>query len=75
MDPRGGLKTNVKLSIPHACHFERSRENFVIRVQGLTLSPHVPRTSPLSSGKEMVGAGSGVADIAEKAHTSPQIDL
>ena len=28
-----------------------------------------------SSGKEMVGAGSGVADIAEKAPTSPQIDL
>ena len=49
MDPRGGLKTNVKLSISHACHFERSRENFVIRGQGLTLSPHVPRTSPLSS--------------------------
>ena len=37
--------------------------------------PHVPRASPLSSGKEMVGAGSGVADIAEKAPTSPQIDL
>ena len=49
MDPRGGLKTNVKLSISHACHFERSRENFVIRVQGLTLSPHVPRASALSS--------------------------
>ena len=39
IDPRGGLKTNVKLSIPHACHFERSRENFVIRGQGLTLFP------------------------------------
>ena len=49
IDPRGGLKINVKLSIPHACHFEQSRENFVIRVQGLTLSPHVPRAYPLSS--------------------------
>ena len=27
-------------------HFERKREIFVIRGQGLTLSPHVPRTSP-----------------------------
>ena len=75
MDPRGGLKTNVKLSISPACHPERSRENFVIRGQELTLSPHVPRTSPLSSGIEIVGAGSGAADIAEKAPTSPQIDL
>ena len=49
MDPRGGLKTNVKLSISPACHPERSRETVVIRCQGLTLSPHVPRTSPLSS--------------------------
>ena len=49
MDPRGGLKTNVKLSISPACHPERSREIVVIRGQGLTLSPHVPRTSPLSS--------------------------
>ena len=49
MDSRGGLKTNVKLSISPACHPERSRENFVIRGQGLTLSPHVPRTSPLPS--------------------------
>ena len=75
MDPRGGLKTNVKLSISPACHPERSRENFVIRGQGLTLSPHVPHTSPLSSGKEMVGAGSEIADIAEKAPTSPPIYL
>ncbi|GAA6389986.1 hypothetical protein I3400192H8_20960 [Dialister sp. i34-0019-2H8] len=37
--------------------------------------PHVPRTSPLSSGKEMVGAGSGAADIAEKASASPQLYL
>ena len=49
MDPRGGLKTSVKLSISPACHPERSRETVVIRGQGLTLSPHVPRTSPLSS--------------------------
>ena len=49
MDPRGGLKTNVKLAISHACHSERSRENFVIRGQGLMLSPHVPHASPLSS--------------------------
>ena len=45
MDPRGGLKTNVKLSIPHACHFERSREIVVIRVQGLTLSSSVFHTA------------------------------
>ena len=75
MDPRGGLKTNVKLSISPACHPERNREIVVIRGQGFTLSPHMPRTSPLSSGKEMVGAGSGVADIAEKAPTSPPIYL
>ena len=37
--------------------------------------PHVPRTSPLSSGKEMVGADSVAADIAEKAAASPQIYL
>ena len=49
MDPRGGLKTNVKLSISPACHPERSREIVVIRGQGFTLSPHMPRTSPLSS--------------------------
>ena len=49
MDPRGGLKTNVKLSISPACHPERSRETVVIRGLGLALSPHVPRTSPLSS--------------------------
>ena len=49
MDPRRGLKTSVKLSISPACHPERSREIVVIRGQGLTLSPHVPRTSPLSS--------------------------
>ena len=30
-------------------HFERKREIFVIRSQELTLSPHVPHTSPLSS--------------------------
>ncbi len=30
-------------------HPERSREIFAIRGQGLTLSPHVPRTSPLFS--------------------------
>ena len=42
MDPRGVLKTNVKLSISPACHPERSRETVVIRGQGLTLSPHVP---------------------------------
>ena len=30
-------------------HPERSREIFAIRGQGLTLSPHVPRTSPLYS--------------------------
>ena len=49
MDPRGGLKTNVKLSISPACHPERSRETVVIRGLGLPLSPHVPHTSPLSS--------------------------
>ena len=75
MDPRGGLKTNVKLSISPACHPERSRETVVIRGQGLALPTHMPRTSPLSAGKEMVGAGSGVADIAEKAPTSPPIYL
>ena len=30
-------------------HFERKREIFVIRGQKLTLSTHVPRTSPLFS--------------------------
>ena len=30
-------------------HFERKREIFVIRSQELTLSLHVPHTSPLSS--------------------------
>ena len=49
MDPRGGLKTSVKLSISPACHFERSRENFVIRGLSLALPTHMPRTSPLSS--------------------------
>ena len=49
MDPRGGLKTNVKLSISPACHPERSRETVVIRGLGLALPTHMPRTSPLSS--------------------------
>ena len=38
MDPRGGLKTNVKLSIPHACHFERSREILLALCSSLPLS-------------------------------------
>ena len=28
MDPRGGLKTNVKLSISHTCHSERGEKTF-----------------------------------------------
>ena len=33
MDPRGGLKTNVKLSILHACHSERSEKNLSFAVR------------------------------------------
>ena len=40
MDPHGGLKTNVKLSIPHACHSERSEKilSFAVR---LSRFPHI----------------------------------
>ena len=33
MDPRGGLKNNVKLSIPHACHTERSEKTLSFAVR------------------------------------------
>ena len=33
MDPRGGLKANVKLSIPHACHSERSEKTLSFAVR------------------------------------------
>ena len=33
MDPRGGLKTNVKLSIPHACHSERNEKTLSFAVR------------------------------------------
>ena len=38
MDPRGGLKTNVKRSISRACHFERSERSLSFEAQGLTFS-------------------------------------
>ena len=33
MDPRGGLKTNVKRSISRACHFERSERSLPFAVR------------------------------------------
>ena len=65
MDPRGGLKTNVKLSIPHACHSERSEKTLSFAVRNLRFShmcraplrfPHlscIPSLSysPLCKGK------------------------
>ena len=76
MDPRGGLKTNVKLSISPACHPERSRETVVIRGQGLALPTHMPRTSPLSAGKEMVGGGfRGSGYSREGAHFAANIPM
>jgi len=49
MDPRGGLKKQCEAIHPSRMSFRAKRENFVIYGQGLTLFPHVPRTSPLSS--------------------------
>ena len=46
---REGMKGNVRSHVLAYRHPERSRGIFAIRGQGLTLSPHVPRTSPLFS--------------------------
>ena len=48
MDPRGGLKTNVKLSVSHTCHFEQSEKSLSFAARD-SRCPHVPCTSPLSS--------------------------
>ena len=57
MDPRGGLKTNVKLSIPHACHSERSEKTLSFAVRDSRFShmcraplrfPHLSFLPPLS---------------------------
>ena len=42
MDPRGGLKTNVKLSISRACHFERSERSLPFAVRNSRF-PHMCR--------------------------------
>ena len=42
MDPRGGLKTNVKQSISRACHFERSERSLPFAV-GDSRFPHMCR--------------------------------
>ena len=43
MDPRGDLKTNVKLSIPHACHPERGEKTLSFAVKDSRF-PHMCRT-------------------------------
>ena len=48
MDPRGGLKTNVKLSVTHTCHFEQSEKSLSFAARD-SRCPHVPRTFPLFS--------------------------
>ena len=40
MDPRGGLKTNVKRSISRACHFERSERSLPFAVRDSRF-PHI----------------------------------
>ena len=42
MDPRGGLKTNVKRSISRACHFERSERSLPFAVRDSRF-PHMCR--------------------------------
>ena len=48
MDPRGGLKTNVKLSVSHTCHFEQSEKSLSSAARD-SRCPHVPRTFRLFS--------------------------
>ena len=59
--------------------FRAKREIFVIRGEGLTLSPHVPRTSPLSSSvfhtAPALSAPSGHLPLEGKAESERQSRL
>ena len=70
-----GSDSDLKVMSKAADMLEELGIEYELTIISVTLFPHVPRTSPLSSGKEMVGAGSGEADMAEKASASPQIYL
>gem|GEM_PF-5444871 len=59
--------------------FREKREIFVIRGEGLTLSPHVPRTSPRSSSvfhtAPALSAPSGHLPLEGKAESERQSRL